>query len=147
MNNKKQKLDIDRAYKENVVTTFGLGIALLFSIIVFGKRGADYVVKDKLDNRLILNLCGNETSIRIMNFTEAANGMEYFKNINVGDTLRLIYYNADNMVFSNFYHSKLHGKDESSIMYINGKTLQEVMQNSYCGGVNDKVIQSKQKVR
>lgn len=127
------------------IIAFLLSIVLLTS--VSNRTSSKYVVKYKGNKSLaIKGIETNNTSLRVMHFTDAANGMEYYNYINVGDTLD-IKYNFNNLLTCDNYSISPFLRKVSNIKRINGKKLKEVKEIAKRDSMLIGVRQSNQKVK
>ncbi len=80
-----------------------------------------YIVEDKVDNMVVFKgLNDKDTVLRIMKFEDVADGMEYYKRIEIGDTL-LMHKSVSNSVLSKNYTDA-----HTNIIKINGKRLYDL---------------------
>lgn len=120
-------------------------IILLFG--VSNRSSSRYVVKYKGNNSVAFkNIETNDVSLRVMHFEDVADGMEYYKYINVGDTLD-IKYNFNNLLTCDNYRISPFLRKVSNIRRINGKKLKEIKELAKRDSMVGRISKSNQRVR
>lgn len=160
---KKTGVDEDSMFKEIfkeikgyvpfvVVGTLVLTPTLLFCS--YDGLSAEHVVVDKGNNSIVVKRINSlDNTSRVIEFENAANGMEYYKRIRTGDTVNLrIPCDGINFVFNNHKF-----KIFSNIKTINGKNLKMLKEQEANKILQEKIAerdslirqirQSNQKVR
>jgi len=112
-----------------------IGCVIGANIGVHLSSGKDYVVTDKAENSIVFSGVNKDTLTRVMQFKDVDYGMEYYKYINVGDTLKLAFAN------------KGFGINCSRIKKINGKSLGEMRKLAKRDSLVHKIRQSNQRVK
>lgn len=126
-------------------------VAFLLCLILLSsgtsKTSSQHVVKYKGNKSVAFkSIEPNDASLRVMRFKDVANGMEYYKHIEVGDTLDIKYdfnklLTCDNYRISPFLYKV------SNIRRINGKKLKEIKELAKRDSLLGRVRQSNQRVR
>lgn len=126
--------------------------AVLGAVIIlpfFMSCSDKYVVTDKGDKTIgVKGLSKDNSELRVMQFEEIADGMDYYNHINIGDTLDLRTSVSLNLVNKNY--NNISNTYYSNIMRINGKTLEEIMaieRKKYEIRYRDSIINKLRKVR
>lgn len=121
---------------------FAFGFTLVFSYFACLNRGIKVVVTNKGYNKIAFKKLDakKDTAIRIIQFEDVANGMDYYNAINVNDTLTVskIY---EDLVYKNYVD--LYYDKESRIKKVNGKKLKEIKEIAR----RDSLLKQMQKVR
>lgn len=121
-----------------------IGCVIGANIGVRLSSGKDYVVTDKAENSIVFSGVNKDTLTRVMQFKAVDYGMEYYKYINVGDTLKLDFINKD-LIYKNYFSCI--GINCSRIKKINGKSLSAIKELAKRDSLVYKIRQSNQKVR
>ncbi len=118
------------------------GVILFVSVFAYSNRGIKVVVTNKGDNKIAFKKLNakKDTAIRIIQFEDVANGMDYYKAIKVNDTLTVSKIDED-LVYKNYLD--LYYDKESRIKKVNGKTLSEIKEIAK----RDSLLKQMQKVR
>lgn len=118
------------------------GVILFVSMFAYSNRGIKVVVTNKGDNKIAFKKLNakKDTAIRIIQFEDVANGMDYYKAIKVNDTLTVLKIDED-LVYKNYLD--LYYDKESRIKKVNGKTLSEIKEIAK----RDSLLKQMQKVR
>lgn len=124
------------------IVLFAFGLTLVFFYFAYPNRGIKVVVTNKGDNKIAFKKLDakKDTAIRIIQFEDVANGMDYYNAINVNDTLTVskIY---EDLVYKNYVD--LYYDKESRIKKVNGKNLKEIKEIAR----RDSLLKQMQKVR
>lgn len=121
-----------------------IGCVIGANIGVHLSSGKDYVVTDKAENSIIFSGVNKDTLTRVMQFKDVDYGMEYYKYINVGDTLKLAFVNKG-LVYKNYFSCI--GINCPRIKKINGKSLGEMRKLAKRDSLVHKIRQSNQRVK
>lgn len=115
-----------------------------FLIGFYNNRCIKVVVTDKGDNKIAFKKLDakKDTAIRIIQFEDIANGMDYYKFIKVNDTLKVSKINED-LVYGNSYGML----NASRIKTVNGKTLEEIKEIAKRDTLLKQINMSNKKVR
>lgn len=118
------------------------GVILFVSMFAYSNRGIKVVVTNKGDNKIAFKKFNakKDTAIRIIQFEDVANGMDYYNAIKVNDTLTVSKIDED-LVYKNYLD--LYFDKESRIKKVNGKTLSEIKEIAR----RDSLLKQMQKVR
>lgn len=118
------------------------GVILFVSMFAYSNRGIKVVVTNKGDNKIAFKKLNakKDTAIRIIQFEDVANGMDYYNAIKVNDTLTVSKIDED-LVYKNYLD--LYFDKESRIKKVNGKTLSEIKEIAR----RDSLLKQMQKVR
>ena len=118
------------------------GVILFVSMFAYSNRGIKVVVTNKGDNKIAFKKLNakKDTAIRIIQFEDVANGMDYYNAIKVHDTLTVSKIDED-LVYKNYLD--LYFDKESRIKKVNGKTLSEIKEIAR----RDSLLKQMQKVR
>lgn len=118
------------------------GVILFVSMFAYSNRGIKVVVTNKGDNKIAFKKLNakKDTAIRIIQFEDVANGMDYYNAIKVHDTLTVSKIDED-LVYKNYLD--LYFDKESRIKKVNGKTLSEIKEIAK----RDSLLKQMQKVR
>ena len=118
------------------------GVILFVSMFAYSNRGIKVVVTNKGDNKIAFKKFNakKDTAIRIIQFEDVANGMDYYNAIKVHDTLTVSKIDED-LVYKNYLD--LYFDKESRIKKVNGKTLSEIKEIAR----RDSLLKQMQKVR
>lgn len=118
------------------------GVILVVSVFAYSNRGIKVVVTNKGDNKIAFKKLNakKDTAIRIIQFEDVANGMDYYNAIKVNDTLTVSKIDED-LVYKNYLD--LYFDKESRIKKVNGKTLSEIKEIAR----RDSLLKQMQKVR
>lgn len=118
------------------------GVILVVSVFAYSNRGIKVVVTNKGDNKIAFKKLNakKDTAIRIIQFEDVANGMDYYNAIKVNDTLTVSKIDED-LVYKNYLD--LYFDKESRIKKVNGKTLSEIKEIAK----RDSLLKQMQKVR
>ena len=118
------------------------GVILFVSMFAYSNRGIKVVVTNKGDNKIAFKKLNakKDTAIRIIQFEDVANGMDYYKAIKVNDTLTVSKIDED-LVYKNYLD--LYYDKESRIKKVNGKTLSKIKEIAK----RDSLLKQMQKVR
>ena len=118
------------------------GVILFVSMFAYSNRGIKVVVTNKGDNKIAFKKLNakKDTAIRIIQFEDVANGMDYYNAIKVNDTLTVSKIDED-LVYKNYLD--LYYDKESRIKKVNGKTLSEIKEIAR----RDSLLKQMQKVR
>ncbi len=146
-----EKLKESKQARINIPRTVELGV--LFSVVMIlliaGQKQdlSKHVVKYKGNKSVVFKSIElNDTSLRVMHFEDVAEGMEYYKYINVGDTLDIKYDFKNFLTCDNYRISPFLSK-VSNIRRINGKKLKEIREIAKRDSLLGHISQSNQKVR
>ncbi len=85
----------------------------------------------------------HDNKVRVIQFEDVANGMEYYNNVKVGDTLRMVGINEKDLVYGNSYGML----NASRIKTVNGKTLEEIKEIAKRDILLKQINMSNKKVR
>lgn len=149
--------DFDEKLKESkqariniprVVVLGGLFSVVMILLVVGSKQETSkHVVKYKGNKSVVFKSIElNDTSLRVMHFEDVAEGMEYYKYINVGDTLDIKYDFKNFLTCDNYRISPFLSK-VSNIRRINGKKLKEIREIAKRDSLLGHISQSNQKVK
>lgn len=149
--------DFDEKLKESkqariniprVVVLGGLFSVVMILLVVGSKQETSkHVVKYKGNKSVVFKSIElNDTSLRVMHFEDVAEGMEYYKYINVGDTLDIKYDFKNFLTCDNYRISPFLSK-VSNIRRINGKKLKEIKEIAKRDSLLGHISQSNQKVK
>lgn len=118
------------------------GVILFVSMFAYSNRGIKVVVTNKGDNKIAFKKLNakKDTAIRIIQFEDVTNGMDYYKAIKANDTLTVSKIDED-LVYKNYLD--LYFDKESRIKKVNGKTLSEIKEIAR----RDSLLKQMQKVR
>ncbi len=98
------------------------------------------VVRKGQNNIVFKGINTQDTALRIIKFEDVAKGMEYYKAINIGDTLKLSRIKTKNFIYKNYYGFKF---QQTRVREINDKTLKEIKEIAK----RDSLLKQMQKVR
>lgn len=149
--------DFDEKLKESkqariniprVVVLGGLFSVVMILLVVGSKQETSkHVVKYKGNKSVVFKSIElNDTSLRVMHFEDVAEGMEYYKYINVGDTLDIKYDFKNFLTCDNYRISPFLSK-VSNIRRINGKKLKEIREIAKRDSLLGHISQSNQRVK
>lgn len=96
------------------------GVILFVSMFAYSNRGIKVVVTNKGDNKIAFKKLNakKDTAIRIIQFEDVTNGMDYYKAIKANDTLTVSKIDED-LVYKNYLD--LYFDKESRIKKLMGK--------------------------
>lgn len=130
----------------SAIVFFGVmfGVCSLLPLYIYTASREKYVVTDKgADKIVVKRLDGTDTISRVMQFEDAAKGMEYYKYIKPGDTVDLRGVGYDEyFVFKNHKLNMF-----SNITAINGKKLKSIKYQERHKSLQEKIAERDSLIR
>lgn len=148
MEDKNKKEEMDYEWPSLTDIAKGIGSPIVFFCVMFGvcsllpKASREkYVVTDKGAEKIVVKrLDGTDTTSRVIQFEDAAKGMEYYKYIKPGDTVDLR--GVEDFVIKNHKLNMF-----SNITAINGKKLKKIKYQERNKSLQEKIAERDSLIR